>query len=94
MGCNSRSEVLTDKTRIDVLLRSWVATCPGPIYAWTEDECFAFVRSIIGDQYSLDEIRGAFNRLGYVPSYRSPVEGQAAHFCLQLPDSDWLRGRR
>lgn len=83
---------MTDKTRVDTIIRSWLSTCPGPIFAWTSEECFKFVQSVIGDQYSIDEIKQALNRAGYVPSYRS--KGNTAHYCLQLPDVSWLKGRR
>ncbi len=76
--------------RTDQVLRSWLGSCPGPIYGWNPEECFTFVQNIIGSEHSIAEIRDALNRLGYIPQYRTQNNG-APYYCLQLPDVTWKR---
>ncbi len=76
--------------RTDVVLRRWLASCPGPVYGWSPEECFELIQVIVGEEHSTDDIREALNRLGYIPQYRNNADGES-YYCLQLPDVTWKR---
>lgn len=75
---------------LDQRLRSWLLSCPGPVYGWNPEECYSFVRTIVGEEYETHEIEASLNRLGYNPQYRTRNNG-APYYCLQLPDVTWKR---
>lgn len=74
--------------RIDVPMRWWINTCPGPVMADTKEDCLKFIQSVVGD-YELDEIQACLKRLGYIPQYRQKPDG--SFWCVGLPDKDWKR---
>lgn len=77
------------KSHIDIPMRWWIQSCPGPVNAETKDGCLKRVQEIVGE-YELYEVEKSLDRLGYRVLYRTRADG-GGFWTIPLPDQDWIR---